>query len=55
MRIVLEVDSSEPLQGRVFADGAQARAFAGWLGLMDALRQALGLPRADESDRQVGQ
>jgi hypothetical protein len=49
-RIVLEVENSEPLQGRVLTDGDAARPFAGWLGLMDAVRQALGLAHAPEPE-----
>jgi hypothetical protein len=50
MRIVLEVDSSLPLQGRVVADGAAARPFAGWLGLMELLRQLLDATHTEESE-----
>jgi hypothetical protein len=47
-RIVLEVVSSEPLQGRVLAEGADSRPFTGWLGLMEALRQVLGSKQTEQ-------
>jgi hypothetical protein len=50
VRIVLEVDSSEPLQGRLLADSAAAQPFAGWLGLMAALRQILGLTHTEQQE-----
>ncbi len=50
VRIVLEVDSSEPLQGRLLPDGGTAWPFAGWLGLMDALRHILGLEHTEQPE-----
>lgn len=54
VRILLEVDSTEPLQGRLRPDGSAARPFAGWLGLMDALREILGLARTEQPETTPG-
>ena len=47
MRIQIDVTDRDPPAGRLLLDGGRAIDFAGWLGLMGALSEAL----ADDSER----
>lgn len=54
MRIVIDVDAVDPPAGRLLAaarsrhDGEQITVFAGWLGLLHALSEAMDVPPLHE-------
>jgi hypothetical protein len=37
MRVLLEIDETDPPQGSALIEGGEKQAFAGWLGLMHVL------------------
>jgi hypothetical protein len=49
-RILIEIESAEPLRGRIGLAGAAFRPFVGWLGLLSTVQVAIedsANPRTD--------
>jgi hypothetical protein len=54
LRIEIDLDASDPPEGRLRLPHGPEQAFVGWLGLMKALSDVLGPPVSGDATGELG-